>query len=255
MKYNDLIYTVRSVIGNRDEQQDAAATVEDGADFLAVVCDGMGGLNNGSLASSSTVNKLCELFKTRNRAEKIQDFFLYSVDILDEQVVSFRDNEGDPLHAGTTIVAVNVKGNELHWLSVGDSRLYLLRGSEIVQATRDHNYYLQLESMKNLIGDEFSPTQEDVAKGNALISFIGIGGIETMDISTNAVQLYPGDVILLSSDGLFKVLSDAQIQFLIRENADLEQAADALLAAAEQAAPATRDNITFIIIQVDQPHE
>ena len=104
--------------------------------------------------------------------------------------------------------------------------------------------------MKNLIGDNFSPSQEDVAKGSALISFIGIGGVETMDISTNAVRLYAGDVILLSSDGLFKVLPDLQIQSLIMENPNIDEASDALLAAAEQAAPETRDNITFVIIQV-----
>ena len=250
MKYNNLTYTIRSVIGNREEQQDAAAAADNAGEFLAVVCDGMGGLNGGSLASSVTVSKLCALFKSRDVNETIQDFFLYCIDILDEQVYSFIDEEGEPVHAGTTIVAIHIRGDQLNWMSVGDSRLYVLRGDEIVQATRDHNYFLTLESMKNLIGESFSPTQEDAAKGNALTSFIGIGGVEIMDVSTQAVQLFPGDVMLLSSDGLFKVLEDDEIRTLIRENEDPEQAADALLDAAEKRAPDTRDNITFVAVYV-----
>ena len=255
MKIGNLTYAVRSVIGNRDEQQDCVGILAEGDSLLAVVCDGMGGLEGGALASSTSVSTLIEIFKKRDTTEKVSELYCYSVDVLDERISSFVDENGYRLNAGSTIVSVFVENGNFNWMSVGDSRLYLLRGDDIVQATRDHNYFLKLDDMRQTIGEEFKPTDSELAKGNALISFIGMGGIEIMDISMNPIALLPGDSILITSDGLFKVLSDMNIKEIIKTNENIESAADSLLEMTEKLSPDDRDNISFVLIRAESEKE
>lgn len=236
---------VRTDIGTREEQQDAVETYAEPNALVAVVCDGMGGMAGGARASRAAAEGLITLVRTRDREESIPNLYLRSVDILDEEIYSFIDEEGERLNAGTTIVSVFISKDQLYWMSVGDSRLYILRGADMVQATRDHNFFLQLESLK----DQFTPSDEDLEKGAALISFIGMGGVEVMDISANPIKLECGDTLLLTTDGLFKALTDEEIKTLLSAQATPAEIADRLLAAAAAAAPEIRDNVTFVLIQ------
>lgn len=72
--------------------------------------------------------------------------------------------------SGTTLVAVIAENNRLYWASVGDSRIYILRGRDMIQVTRDHNYMLRLQQM---VDNGQMTLQEAQAKKQkeALISF------------------------------------------------------------------------------------
>ncbi len=244
---------IRTDIGTRDEQQDAVETYAECGALAAVICDGMGGMSGGSLASQVASKEMIEIIKKRDEAESIPELFLRSVDILDEKVSSIIDSDGKKMNAGTTIVSVFIKKNRLYWMSVGDSRLYICRGNDMLQATRDHNYFLSLSTQN----DEYEPLEEELEKGAALISFIGMGGIEIMDISTNPFELRGGDKLLLTTDGLFKALSDDQICKILSDYTaeKISVVADKLLEAAVNAAPDMRDNISFVLIQTDIQEE
>ncbi len=245
-RMNGYAYAMRCDIGTREEQQDAIDLFDEENDLAAVVCDGMGGLDGGRMASTTTASELLRMLKNKAPEENIADLFIQSIDILDEKVLSFLNEEGEKLNAGTTVVSVYIERNQLNWMSVGDSRLYILRGNDMLQATRDHNYFLTMKSMNA----SFKPTEEDLKRGDALTSFIGMGGISIMDISTNPLQLYPKDCLILTTDGLTKALSDRQIQMIMQTDGSVEERADRLLEAAKIAAPDSRDNTSFILIEV-----
>lgn len=239
-----LTHTVRSVIGTRDEQQDRATCIYENGTFAAIVCDGMGGLSGGQAAASAAVQTLASLIKSRDKSESVPDFLLRCVDILDEKVCSL-STEGTI--SGTTLVCAVIEDGKLYWLSVGDSRLYILRRDEFVQATRDHNYEMVLNSRKDYV-----PTPEDISKKAALVSFIGMGGVSTMDITSNPLVLAHGDIILLTTDGLFNSIDDNEIKSVITGNADIGSAADILIDKSEKSAPLARDNTTFILIKAEK---
>ena len=243
--------TMRSVIGTRADQQDFSQIKDEDDELLIAVCDGMGGLEGGSIASKITIEQLFSLYEKKENAEDIRDFYLNTVDILDEQVFSLIDSQGDRLNAGTTIVCSHLKNNKLDWLSVGDSRLYIIRGKEIVRATRDHNYKLILDDMLlngKIKADEYAGL---ISKGEALISYIGIGGIEVMDISKDSLALQAGDYILATSDGLYKILTDEEIMNIITANSTLDEKADNLLSFASEHANGVQDNTTFVLIKIN----
>jgi len=245
-------YTIaqQSIIGTREEQQDCSFSQCGSNRAFAVVCDGMGGLGYGSKASAVTVAKLRELYSEKETSEPMPAFFLRAVDILDECVVGLRDPRGGKLNTGTTIVAAALEGHLLHWLSVGDSRLYLLRGNEIVRATRDHNYFLSLRKMKQDAEINTLQYNQEAKRGEALISYIGMGGIQIMDINKTPFQLLPGDIVLLTTDGLTKALQDEEILDALQGD-NLEQALTELIALSTKKSTRFQDNTTCVAIQFD----
>lgn len=240
-------YAIKSDIGTRAEQQDTVSVYSpDKSFFAAAVCDGMGGLNGGAAASRLACEAFTETVRKREAEESISELLVRCVDIMDEKVFNLRDGDGARLNGGTTVVSVIIENGDLYWMSVGDSRLYMLRGDEFVQATRDHNYFLSLSEMP----DDYVPSEDDVAKGNALISFIGMGGVDVLDVSNNPVKLYENDCILLTSDGLFKPLSDEEIAEILKSSDDLDLISEKFIEQCEKNSPAVRDNISFVIIKV-----
>ena len=243
-------YTIaqQSIIGTREEQQDCCFAHCTETRAFAVVCDGMGGLGYGSRASAVAVAKLRELLEQAQRDEPMPAFFLRAVDILDECVVNLKNDKGEKCNAGTTIVAAAMEYNKLCWLSVGDSRLYILRGNEIVRATRDHNYFLSLKQMKQDAEINTLQFNQEAGKGEALISYIGMGGVQIMDINETPFQLLPGDILLLTTDGLTKALRDDEILAILRGN-HLERELAVLIEQATKKSTRFQDNTTCIAIQ------
>ena len=101
-----------SIIGTRSYQQDAlfVAKYENGM-TLAVICDGMGGLNGGELASNTAVKMLVNDFKSVNDFSEVPIFLEREVVRLDECVADLEDEYGNALGGGCTLVCVVTKGN------------------------------------------------------------------------------------------------------------------------------------------------
>ncbi len=246
-------YAIKSDIGTRNEQQDTVRVILNGSYFAAAVCDGMGGLSGGAVASKLAADVFGDMVAENvNTGEKsISELLVCCVDAMDEKVFNLRDQDGVRLDAGTTVVSVIIDDGDLYWMSVGDSRLYMLRGDEFVQATRDHNYFLSLSEMP----DDYVPSDDDVAKGDALISFIGMGGVDVLDVSNNPVKLYENDCILITSDGLFKPLSDNRIAEILKSSDDLNYISQKFIEECEKSSPDVRDNISFVLIKMRRNEE
>ena len=145
-----LIYAMSQVIGTRNEQQDRIAVKEKNKQLLAVVCDGMGGLSGGQIASKYVVEQLIEDFE-KDENTNPTDFLLNEAIQLDKEINELKDENGKYIGAGTTLVAVIIKDHKLYYVSVGDSRIYLIRKEEIAQITEDQNYRLTLKRELEII--------------------------------------------------------------------------------------------------------
>lgn len=237
-----------SEIGGRKEQQDMAYIRMDENSLLAVLCDGMGGGEGGSDASRLTV----ETFK--KYAESYVDdmdcvAFLYETMLRADATVVTKIGKD---RSGSTLAAVLVHNNLLYWISVGDSRIYIKRGSELLQVTRDHNYYLRLSQMlrNGKITDEQFKTESN--NGDALISYIGRGKIEIFDLTRSGFVLRQGDVILIASDGLYKAVPESEIGHVLSSETRRSNVPNALVAKVSESLPQkAQDNTTIIAIFYD----
>lgn len=156
------------------------------------------------------------------------------------------------------MVGVYCRKNLLYWVSVGDSRIYIIRGGQIVRQTRDHNYRLLLKEQLSAgqISQEFYDQEEKTPQAEALISFLGMDGLRVIDGKQQAISLLPGDIVLLCSDGVYKSLTDSQIHAMVRDNdIDMNIAADRLTAMALRYGVKGQDNTTVILLRYREEQE
>ncbi len=239
-----------SYIGGRQEQQDCACAVVKEDELLAAVCDGMGGMSGGRIASRTVIEYLKNQYQGKTD-ETFLEFFKRMLEEADEQVFFLKDDYRRKLNAGTTLVAAGIQGDELYWLSVGDSRLYIKRGHEMAQLTRDHNYFLQLNDWYS--SGKITKEQYDgeKAKGEALISYVGMGGIEVFDLGSTPFKLKVGDVLLLATDGLWRFINGAQILEILDTDESLKEKAERLYEFTKQIPnKEEQDNTTFVLIKI-----
>ena len=244
-----------SSIGDREEQQDAADMILNADDGIIVVCDGMGGHRGGKLASSIAVRVVLDAYTDGDFSEEsdIGDIFRDVIADADYEISRLRDEDGEPLKSGTTIVSTVIKGKNIYWASVGDSRIYLIRNNEMIQVTKDHTYELALkENLEaGLITASF--VEEQKQSSGALISFIG-NGIPYIDSNREPFHLCSGDKIIMMSDGLYKYLSDETILSIISGVDNIEETVKILDNRAKMAAweqGVKRDNMTVAIVEIN----
>ncbi len=205
-------------IGSRHYQQDCYG-FSDGKDpefsrhagFLAVLCDGMGGMERGDLASQTAVRALLDAYAHKTPAESISDALERSLREANRRVLAIADELNSEAGVGTTLIAVVVRDRFMHYVSVGDSGLFLVSGGAVQMLNRPHIYANVLDQA--VARGALSPEQAAIhPERESLTSFVGIRTLHEIDRETEPRPLRTGDTILLASDGMFKTLAIAEIQ-------------------------------------------
>ena len=225
----------------RDGNEDSALT----APNLIAVADGMGGHAGGEVASSIAVNalfKLQPLLADENiDGESKEDLFLNITHEIDNQILEKSKSNPNLSGMGTTLTALNISGENLELLHIGDSRCYRYRGNKLEQLSYDHTVMQELLDQGRLTPEEVIDHPQRSLLTQALM---GDSGIDPILVS---YEIKKGDQYLLCSDGLTNVLSDYEISKIIEANEN-DQVVPALIA--EVRAKGAPDNITIIWSQL-----
>lgn len=233
-------------LGAREDQQDSFGMTEPALyhqqGMLAVVADGMGGLANGKAVSDALVHCFVDNYAGVS-GSRPQDVLLWLAVNANNQVNQMlRGAE----RSGSTLLATMIKDGFLHFLTVGDSRIYLYRGGALMQLNREHIYQEELAvkavnravPLQQVSGDR---------QAHALTSYFGIGQIPAIDRNDEGIKLLEGDRILLMSDGVFGTLSREQMEQALQ--LPLSEAAKTMGEMVCQANKPYQDNNTAIILE------
>ena len=247
---NGVFVGISSVLGSRSSQQDTVfGQFSDGVG-IGVVCDGMGGLNGGERASATAVEALATAYYDSMPIEDYGMFFRKQAARIDSLVADLKDENGNNLGAGTTMVAATIHENKMYFLSVGDSRIYLIRGNSITALNRLHNYRMTMDqklSEGTMSPEEYKSQQK---QAEALISFMGMGNISIIDTNPDGLELMHRDMILLCSDGLYKILKAEEIlSILCTHSFDMQKAAQMLTSEATARCKRKQDNTSVVLMQ------
>ena len=249
-KPDSLRVAAASLIGSRKNQQDSLCyqwIPEKG--FLAAVCDGMGGLGGGELASYTACMQLFEAFRKSQETAPVE-FFMETAPKLDVSVAGLTDADGISLGAGTTLVAVWIRENRLYWLSVGDSKLYLVRQHKTRCLTTPHNYRMLLDKRKQAHTITPEHYEAELLRGEALVSYIGMNGLKYMDISVEGLALEEGDQLVLCSDGFYRQCPEEELAAQLESlTGEYETFAAQLAERVIRNQPRKMDNTTLILIR------
>lgn len=234
------IAAVMTRTGSRKEKnQDSAAAriarTAFGDACMAIVCDGMGGLARGELASATAVRELSDWFENELpllfplKSEILRRVWRGKVAELNERISAFGERRG--IRLGTTMTLLLLSGGRYFISHVGDSRCYALRGS-LEQLTGDQSLAGREARLGNLTEEE----AERIPGRNILLQCIGASPDPRPDFLEGVCA--EGDAFLLCSDGLRHELSRSELQALFEEGEraglSLEETASGMIRAARE---------------------
>ena len=230
----------------RENNQDAVeyGVLNDTTQY-AVVCDGMGGANGGNIASKIAVELIGSRIRDAYREGTGQvspEHLLTSAMATANVGVYDRAQKDEVLSGmGTTVVAVITAGTTAYISHVGDSRLYLYRNGELTQVTRDHSVVQELIESGQITEEE----ARSHPRKNYITRALGVKSEEYGE--SDELSLYPGDRLLLCTDGLTNEVNKAEMEHLL--TLPMEEATQSLIRAALDGGG--MDNITVALMDID----
>ncbi|MEQ1886706.1 MAG: protein phosphatase 2C domain-containing protein [Bryobacteraceae bacterium] len=241
-------------IGARRYQQDAFELAEYDPTFrehggiLAVVCDGMGGMQHGDLASQAAISTLIAEYGRKAQAESIPEALLRSVQAANKRVVTVAEGMGVEGSMGTTLIATAILNGQYHYISVGDSAIFHVRDQKLQLVNQPHVFGNLLDravETGTLTQDEANAHPER----EALTSFVGISNLQEIDRSDEPRAYGTGDTLLLATDGLFKTLETSEIEAELAGHP--QDWPSRLIAATLNKRSRGQDNITVLTVTDD----
>jgi serine/threonine protein phosphatase PrpC len=203
---------------------------------LWLVADGMGGHENGEVASALARDTLVQQVQ---RGESLAR----AIQIADEEIIQHSNRRTQALPMGTTIAAIRLDGDRFEVAWVGDSRVYLWDGG-LRQISQDHSYVRELIE-QGAISPEQARTHPH---RNVVTQALGVTDPQSLRVETIAGALAAGQQILLCSDGLTEEVEDGQIAALLgRTDLTAQECVDHLILAALDGGGS--DNVTVILLR------
>ena len=188
-------------------------------------------------------------FNKQDNINDVSAFYYDELHHLDNVICKLEDDKNKQLISGTTYTSAIIKDNKLYWASVGDSKIYVYSGNELMCLTRTHNYKLQLDQQLNkgmITQDEYN---HEIKKGNCLISYLGVGNMEYYDICNAPLELIDGDVVVVCSDGVFSTISEIEILKSINNNINSKDIVEDIINKIEQKDKKGQDNASLVVLK------
>lgn len=237
-------------LGAREEQQDAFGFT-DSSDLalyrrkgmLAIVADGMGGLSNGGDVSSLVVRTCLKTFNNMSDTMASEDML---TEMARESNRAVNQLLRDGQRSGSTLVAALVRDSYLHFLTIGDSHIYLYRNGALIQLNREHIYREEL-TVRAVNGNVSIERANQDKQSKSLTSYLGIGKVPHVDRNQEGIRLVKGDRLLLASDGVFGTLSVEQLEAVLAQPADT--AVSRIRDLVEKAGRKYQDNYTAVVLE------
>jgi protein phosphatase len=224
--------------------------------LLAILSDGIGGHRGGEVAAELAVTYISQRLAESNALNPLVDLRVaiqQASDFIYQQASAQTALQG----MGATVACAWIIGNRLYTATVGDSRIYLRRGEQILQLSTDHTWVQEAIEHGLLRSDQAqghpnahiirrflgSPTPPEVDQRLHLAA----GEDDAAQLVNQGLPLQPGDQVLLCSDGLTDLVQADEILAILRQADSLRAALEALVALANQRGG--HDNITIVLME------
>lgn len=240
----------------RESNQDSCCVMEAetirGKVIMAIVCDGMGGLSKGEVASASVIRAFEDWFVhdlsydlKESSLSEIKDIWVEMIHRISDKIKTYEAREN--LLMGTTFSGILIVENALIWVHAGDSRIYYMDEKGIRKITTDHTAAEREVQRGNLKPEEvpFSKLRSKLTQC--------VGASKVLEPETGEFTVKSGDAFLLCSDGFYHKVSEEEIYAEIHEKVHGSDSSlkDTCVQAVRSAmARGEKDNITVVAVKV-----
>jgi serine/threonine protein phosphatase PrpC len=213
---------------------------------LFIVCDGVGGMNSGEVASDLTISTVLNVFAASEAEGSPLELRLnqaiLAANLAVRQAAEHLEHKG----MSTTLVAAAIDQQKLLVGNVGDSRVYIIQNGQCMQLTVDHSYLNEL-IRSGAISVEDAGKVDLRGMGSMITRAIGAAPLVEPDFFS--VNLNAGDMVLLASDGLSRYITQTDIVQGVSSD-DIQLSCERLIATAKDRGGA--DNITCMLLHLSQ---
>ncbi|QNP59179.1 PP2C family protein-serine/threonine phosphatase [Paenacidovorax monticola] len=230
--------------GGREKNEDRMGYCYTRGSGLFVLADGMGGHPEGEVAAQIALQTISAQFQRQAKPTlpDVREFLASALLAAHHQILRYASDKGMLDTPRTTLVAAVVQDGRATWVHCGDSRLYMVRGGELLSRTRDHSY-LELRNAP-------IPGLERVNR-NVLFTCLGSPSKPIYDI-TGPVNLEQGDRVMLCSDGLWGSVDDESITRQLGRQTVAHAVPDLVEDALRKAGDSS-DNVTVVAFEWETP--
>ncbi len=240
-------------VGNVRDHNEDDFYLSEGEEALCVVADGMGGHRSGEVASALAIKAIVEYYREtmadysdapfgdEGAPERVR--LLQAVKTANRAVFAAASANESYRNMGTTIVSGFFTDRGVYLAHIGDSRCYRLRDGKLEQRTEDHslaNEYVRM-GILSLEDVEYFPYKNVITRACGLT--------DEVEVEIHYEELEAGDIYLFCSDGLSDMVSDAELNVIMTDSADLDEMCRELVDRANKNGGA--DNITVILAQIE----
>lgn len=212
--------------------------------LLLVVCDGMGGVGGGEVASELAAEAIWDEMRAARPTAETAVYarqLRRAIRVANQRIHDEGEKDEELRGMGTTVSAAGMVGDILVLAQVGDSRAYIQRGKSLIQVTRDQSVVSALKQAGRMTESEARLSD----KRSMILQALGTS--RDVDVAMSIVELREGDRLLLCSDGLHGPVDDALLETTMLDRPDVGEAVGTLVARARQAGGP--DNITALIVK------
>lgn len=237
----------------RTNNEDSFRIVEQSQ--LFVLADGMGGEAHGEVASAVAVETVVKHFMASDEAPTASADLppgansksarlVAAVHLANQKVYDSAQEHHELLGMGATLTAawIDTATSQLSIAHVGDSRLYLLRTGQLQQLTNDHS--LVAEQVRRGLLTSTEAEQSNLQS----VLLRALGTQPQVEVDSERVALFPGDTLLICSDGLTRMVTEPEIAGALQAEPNPQRAADKLVVQANENGGV--DNVTVIVVSI-----
>lgn len=225
-----------SLKGDRKLNQDRSLALTKGNDTLLALADGLGGHPRGEVAAQLLMDTCEHLFRSADHP--VQDPLALLSGCLERAhhaIVRFGMGQQPPIAPRTTGVVCLVQDEQAWWCHVGDSRLYLFRDGQLIERTRDH-----AKRRKHA---------HKPAGRHTITRCLGGLNLPPDLTESGPTGLYPGDTVLLASDGFWGQFDAKELGRRLYRPGELGENLRPLADEARQSARPRSDNTTVVAMR------
>lgn len=232
--------------GARESQQDSCSQLEwNRGHYLMILADGMGGASGGDVAGKIAVEEFQHAFTSCEKTD-VRERLLDALHSANDAIYGEKQRKPNLSDMGTTLVGVAIVHDQMYWVSVGDSPMWLINSKEVLRLNKDHSWGGLLDKRARDGEISWEEAQQSYQR-NMLLEAVQGGDIELIDAPREPQRLRPGDTVIVASDGVETCSLDELHEIVTAGRPSASDIVESVLDYVNAQNKPSQDNATLIV--------